>query len=1606
MSAAQDPRAAQSSSPATTADAVSATLPTAGPSATEIRELAAHGLYNGANEKDACGLGFVAHIKGQKAHHIVQQGLKILENLDHRGAVGADKLMGDGAGILIQIPDEFYRAEMAQQGVTLPPPGEYGVGMIFLPKEHASRLACEQELARAIKAEGQVLLGWRDVPVDRDMPMSPTVREKEPIIRQIFIGRGPDIIVPDALERKLYVIRKTASSAIQALHLTHSREYYVPSMSCRTVIYKGLLLADQVGKYYRDLADPRVVSAIALVHQRFSTNTFPEWPLAHPYRMVAHNGEINTVKGNFNWMRAREGVMKSPVLGDDLKKLYPISFEHQSDTATFDNAIELLTMSGYPLAHAAMMMIPEAWEQHEWMDERRRAFYEYHAAMMEPWDGPAAMVFTDGRQVCAALDRNGLRPARYWVTDDDLVVLASESGVLPIPESRVVQKWRLQPGKMFLIDLEQGRIIDDEELKTQYANARPYRQWIENVRVKLDEIPAPEAAAPVFPASLLDRQQAFGFTQEDVKFLLAPMAANGEEGIGSMGNDSPLAVLSDKNKPLYNYFKQLFAQVTNPPIDPIREAIVMSLNSFIGPKPNLLDINAVNPPMRLEVTQPVLDFASMARLRAIEHHTNGKFKPYELDITYPLDWGREGVEAQLASLCAETVDAIKGGHNILIITDRHLSANRVAIPALLALSAVHHHLVREGLRTTCGLVVETGTAREVHHFAVLAGFGAEAVHPYLALETLQAMSAELPAALSADKAIYNYIKAVGKGLSKIMSKMGISTYMSYCGAQIFEAIGLKSDFVAKYFRGTPTQVGGIGVFEVAEEALRLHRAAFGDDPVLEHMLDAGGEYAWRTRGEEHMWTPDAIAKLQHSTRSGKFDTYKEYAQLINDQSRRHMTLRGLFEFKFDPTQAIPLEEVEPAAEIVKRFATGAMSLGSISTEAHATLAVAMNRIGGKSNTGEGGEDPARYRNELKGIKITAGTKMSDVVGSKVVEVDYELQDGDSMRSRIKQVASGRFGVTTEYLVSADQIQIKMAQGAKPGEGGQLPGGKVTDYIGFLRHSVPGVGLISPPPHHDIYSIEDLAQLIHDLKNVNQRADVSVKLVSEVGVGTIAAGVAKAKADHIVIAGHDGGTGASPWSSIKHAGTPWELGLAEAQQTLVLNRLRGRVRVQADGQMKTGRDVVIGALLGADEFGFATAPLVVEGCIMMRKCHLNTCPVGVATQDPVLRKKFSGKPEHVVNYFFFVAEEARQIMAQLGIRKFDQLIGRADLLDTKKGISHWKAKGLDFTRVFHRPELPADVARLHNDHQDHGLDRALDVKLIEKCLPAFEKGEKVRFMQEVTNVRRTVGAMLSGELIRRRPEGLEDQTIFIQMEGTGGQSFGAFLAPGITFYLIGDANDYTGKGLSGGRVVVRPSIDFRGDATKNIIVGNTVLYGATKGEAFFRGVAGERFAVRLSGATAVVEGTGDHGCEYMTGGTVAVLGKTGRNFAAGMSGGIAYVYDEDGQFAKRCNTAMVSLDKLLPAHEQEATMDRAIWHKLGDGEARTDEAILKKLIEDHHRWTGSQRARDILDHWAESRAKFVKVFPTEYRRALGELGAAKEAAATIAHAKAPAAKAKV
>ncbi|MGI4848891.1 MAG: glutamate synthase-related protein, partial [Janthinobacterium lividum] len=1344
-------------------------------------------------------------------------------------------------------------------------------------------------------------------------------------------------------------------------------------------------LADQVGVYYKDLQDPRCISALALVHQRFSTNTFPEWPLAHPYRLIAHNGEINTVKGNFNWMRAREGVMKSAVLGEDLKKLFPLIYEGQSDTACFDNVLELLVMSGYPVAQAMMMMIPEAWENHTLMDDNRRAFYEYHAAMMEPWDGPAAMAFTDGRHIGGTLDRNGLRPARYIVTDDDFVVMASESGVLPIPESKIIQKWRLQPGKMFLIDLDAGHIIDDKELKDTYANAKPYKQWIKSVRIKLGELKE-EPLEPASTIPLLDRQQAFGYTQEDLKFLMSPMATLAEEGTGSMGNDSPLAVMSNKNKTLYNYFKQLFAQVTNPPIDPIREAMVMSLNSFIGPKPNLLDTNNINPPMRLEVSQPVLDYADIARLRNIGAHTGGKFKSHELNICYPVAWGKEGIEARLASLCAKAVDAVRSGHNILIITDRRMDANEVAIPALLATSAIHLHLVSKGMRTSTGLVVETGSARETHHFALLAGYGAEAIHPYLAMDTLVDMAAGLPGALAPAKAIYNFQKAVGKGLMKVMSKMGISTYMSYCGAQIFEAIGLNRGLIDKYFKGTASNVEGIGVFEVAEEALRLHTLAFGADPVLANALDAGGEYAYRVRGEDHMWTPDAIAKLQHAARANSFSTYKEYAQLINDQSRRHMTLRGLFEFRLDPAQAIPLDEVEPAKEIVKRFASGAMSLGSISTEAHATLAIAMNRIGGKSNTGEGGEDVNRYRQELKGIPIKQGDTMASIIGHDQIAVDIPLLPGDSMRSKIKQVASGRFGVTAEYLVSADQIQIKMAQGAKPGEGGQLPGHKVSEYIARLRFSVPGVGLISPPPHHDIYSIEDLAQLIHDLKNANPRASISVKLVSEVGVGTIAAGVAKAKADHVVIAGHDGGTGASPLSSVKHAGSPWELGLAETQQTLVLNRLRSRIRVQTDGQIKTGRDVVIAALLGADEVGFATAPLVVEGCIMMRKCHLNTCPVGVATQDPVLRAKFQGKPEHVVNFFFFVAEEARQIMAQLGIRTFNELIGRADLLDKSKAVTHWKAKGLDFSRIFHQPEMPAEEPRYQVEEQDHGLVNALDHKLLSQAAHAVETGERVSFISPVRNVNRTVGAMLSGEVARRYGhEGLPDDTIHIQLQGTAGQSAGAFLAHGVTLDLVGEGNDYVGKGLSGGRIIVRPNTEFRGRAVNNIIVGNTVLYGAIAGEAFICGVAGERFAVRNSGATTVVEGTGDHGCEYMTGGTVVVLGDTGRNFAAGMSGGMAYVYDAEGDFASKCNLAMVELLPMVSGMEQEASGERAIWHTpVRGGAAMTHEAILRGLIERHFKYTGSTRARLLLDDWAASRARFVMVFPTEYKRALAEM----------------------
>ena len=1535
------------------------------------------GLYDPRQERDACGVGFVAHIKGKQSHDMVRQGLQILENLTHRGAVGADPLAGDGAGILIQIPDRFLREEMGWGNIQLPAAGDYGVGMMFLPRDAAARAACEQIVADRIAAEGQALLGWRDVPVDSS-GLGESVKKVEPVVRQVFVARGANCADQDAFERKLFVIRKTAEHAVRGLK--NGKGFYIPSLSARTIVYKGMLLADQVGKYYLDLQDERVASALALVHQRFSTNTFPTWDLAHPFRMIAHNGEINTVRGNVNWMAARHAAMSSKLLGEDLEKLWPLIVDGQSDSACFDNALELLVAGGYSLPHAMMLLIPEAWAGNPLMDEERRAFYEYHAALMEPWDGPAAVAFTDGRMIGATLDRNGLRPARYLITDDDMVLMASEMGVLPIPQHKIVKKWRLQPGKMFLIDMQAGRIVDDVELKQQLSTAKPYRQWIEQSRYFLGDLPESKSENKL-NASLLDTQQAFGYSQEDLKFILTPMVNAGEEPTGSMGVDAALPVLSNKNRSFYDYFQQLFAQVTNPPIDPIREEIVMSLTSFIGPKPNLLGIDETNPPLRLEVHQPVLSNDDIAKLKNIAKLTKNQYKSLVLDITYPAKDGAEGCAAAVQALCAAADKAVADGYNVLILSDRAVSAKRVAIPALVACAKVHHHLVNEGLRTSTGLVVDTGSAREVHHFALLAGYGAEAVCPWLVYETIADM--KLPANVDVKEAKKRFIKAINKGLMKVMSKMGISTYQSYCGAQIFEAIGLNASFVAQYFTGTATQIEGIGLKEVAEESVRTHSAAFGNDPVLANALDAGGEYAWRARGEEHMWTPDSIAKLQSATRTNNFATYKEYAKLINEQSQKLKTLRGLFEIK-SVGKAVPLAEVDSAKEIVKRFVTGAMSLGSISTEAHTTLAIAMNRIGGKSNTGEGGEDATRFRT------LKAGEKLSDIIGNKRIERDFVMQEGDSLRSAIKQVASGRFGVTAEYLANADQIQIKMAQGAKPGEGGQLPGGKVSEYIAKLRFSVPGVGLISPPPHHDIYSIEDLAQLIHDLKNANPSASISVKLVSEVGVGTVAAGVSKAKADHIVVSGFDGGTGASPVSSIKHAGTPWELGLAEAQQTLVLNQLRGRIGLQVDGQLKTGRDVLIGALLGADEFGFATAPLVVEGCIMMRKCHLNTCPVGVATQDPELRRKFTGQPEHVVNYFFFVAEEVRELMAQMGVRKFDDLIGRSDLLDVKQGIAHWKSQGLDFSKVFHQPDMPASVARRHAESQDHELDKALDNTLIAQAQGALNDKKAVVIESRIGNVNRTAGTMLSHEVAKRYGHaGLPTDTIQVKFTGTAGQSFGAFLTHGISFELRGEGNDYVGKGLCGGRIAIMPPGDSKLVAHDNIIAGNTVLYGATSGECYFNGVAGERFAVRNSGAVAVVEGLGDHGCEYMTGGMVIVLGQTGRNFAAGMSGGVAFVLDEDGGFEKRCNLSMVNLE---PVPAEVDTLEKGEIKPESHGRVhfnhlnKADEQVLREFIKNHWHHTGSVRARTILDNWSQYLPKFVKVMPTEYRRALQEIAA--------------------
>ncbi len=1531
----------------------------------------AKGLYKPEFEHDACGIGFVADLKGRKSRELIDDGLKILTNLEHRGAVGADPLCGDGAGMLIQIPHELFAAEAKRLGFSLPKPGHYGVGQIFFPKAPEWREACIAITEKALADEGLTVLGWRDVPVNnKGLPESVTATE--PVHRQVFIGRGTGLKDENAFERRLYLARRVIANAVnEAWAESWSEEeigFYSVSMSCRTIVYKGMFLSFQLGEYYPDLRDPRMKSALALVHQRFSTNTFPSWKLAHPYRMVAHNGEINTLRGNINWMAARQASAASPLFGDEISKLWPISTEGQSDTACFDNALEFLVNGGYSLAHAMMMLIPEAWAGNPLMDEKRRAFYEYHAALMEPWDGPAAVAFTDGRQIGATLDRNGLRPARYFVTADDKVILASEMGVLPYPEDQITHKWRLQPGKMLLIDLEEGRIISDDEIKASLANAYPYEKWLDVGQLKLQDLPPHPSDRAKPDVSLLDLQQAFGYTQESWKFIMGPMVETGQEAIGSMGTDTPVSALSNQPKLLHTYFKQNFAQVTNPPIDPIREELVMSLVSFIGPRPNILDLEGMQTQKRLVVHQPILTNEQMTRLRSLDGIHEAAFRTIKLDITYTADLGPAGMKHALEALNDLAERAVRDGYNIIILSDRVTSAARIPIPSLLATSSVHHHLIREGLRTSVGLVVETGEAYEVHQFATLAGYGAEAINPYLAFSIIEDKFAENEDQATIDNAIKRYIKAIDKGLLKVMSKMGISTYQSYCGAQIFDAVGLRSDFIAQYFTGTHTQVEGVGLKEIAKETYDRHRQAFSDVPALRYSLEAGGDYAVRQRGEAHVWRSETISALQHAVRTNLPEKFREFSKSINEQSEQLMTLRSLFRIKSAEeigNTPISLDEVEPAVEIVKRFATGAMSYGSISREAHTTMAIAMNRIGGKSNTGEGGEEAERFK---------------------------PLANGDSLRSAIKQVASGRFGVTTEYLANADMLQIKMVQGAKPGEGGQLPGHKVNATIAKVRHSTPGVGLISPPPHHDIYSIEDLAQLIFDLKNVNPASNISVKLGSEVGVGTVAAGVAKARADHVTIAGFEGGTGASPLTSIKHAGSPWEIGLAETQQTLVSNRLRGRIAVQVDGGVRTGRDILVGALLGADEFGFATAPLITLGCLMMRKCHLNTCPVGVATQDPVLRHRFQGKPEHLINYFFFLAEEVREFMAALGVRKFKDLIGRSDWLDKEDAIEHFKAKGLDFTKLFYKPEAPAGVAISNTERQKHPIDEILDRKLIADAEAALENATPLKLSLPIGNTDRTTGAMLSGEIAKRYGyEGLPEDTIWVTLHGTAGQSFGAWLAHGVTLDLVGDANDYVGKGLSGGRIIARPAPEAKIVPEESIIVGNTVLYGAISGECYFRGVAGERFAVRNSGAVAVVEGTGDHGCEYMTGGVVVVLGKTGRNFAAGMSGGIAYVLDEDGEFERRCNMAMVDLEP-IPAEEERMAR---LSHQSGDltshgvvdimrDMSRFDAVRLRQLIENHQHYTGSERAKAILDDWETYLSKFVKVMPVEYRKALEKM----------------------
>ena len=1534
----------------------------------------AAGLFDPQREHDACGVGFIVNLRNRKSQQIVQNGLRILENLEHRGAVGADPLMGDGAGIMVQIPHRFFVKEGQRLGFAVPAPGQYAVAFIFMPQDADLRRKMEKVVNRVIEDEGQVVLGWRDVPNDNaSLSKAPEIAATEPFHRQVIIGRGDDIADEDAFERKLYIIRKVCSSKIYSAFEGKPNDFYIVSMSCRTLIYKGMFLAAQLGAYYKDLHDPTFESALALVHQRFSTNTFPSWRLAHPYRFVCHNGEINTVRGNVNWMAARQASVSSPLFGGDIGKLWPLSYPGQSDTACFDNALEFLVRGGYSLPHAAMMLIPEAWAGNPLMDESRRAFYEYHAALMEPWDGPAAMCFSDGQYIGATLDRNGLRPARYFVTDDDEVIMASEAGTLPLDDARVVRKWRLQPGKMLLIDLQQGRIVSDEEIKAELANALPYKKWLAQTQIVLEDLPEVVSQAPENHVPLLDRQQAFGYTQEDLKLLLTPMATTGQEAVGSMGTDTPISALSDKSKLLYTYFKQNFAQVTNPPIDSIREELVMSLVSFIGPRPNLLDLKGQGKRKRLEVRQPILTNEDLEKIRAIGAMDDNPFQSKTLDITYPAAEGADGMGPALEQLFSDAEMAVHAGTNIIILSDRMVGPDRIAIPSLLATAGVHHHLIRKGLRTSVGLVVETGDAREIHHFCALAGYGAEAINPYLAFETLLAMKPDLPGEVDEHEIVHRYIKAIGKGILKVTAKMGISTYQSYCGAQIFDAVGLSTDFVDTYFTGTATTIEGAGLAEIAAETVKRHKDAFGNSPVLDDVLDIGGDYAVRLRGEAHVWRSETVSALQHAVRGNAQDRYREFARLVNEVEDKYLTIRSLFRIRQageDGRTPVPLEDVEPASEIVKRFSTGAMSYGSISREAHTTLAIAMNRIGGKSNTGEGGEEVDRFT---------------------------PLPNGDSMRSAIKQVASGRFGVTTEYLVNSDMMQIKMAQGAKPGEGGQLPGHKVDAIIAKVRNSTPGVGLISPPPHHDIYSIEDLAQLIFDLKNVNPAGVVSVKLVSEVGVGTVAAGVSKARADHVTISGYEGGTGAAPLTSLKHAGSPWEIGLAETHQTLVANKLRGRIAVQVDGGIRTGRDVVIGALLGADEFGMATAPLIAAGCVMMRKCHLNTCPVGIATQDPVLRKRFTGKPEHVINFLFFVAEEVRELMAALGYRRFDEMVGQMQMLDHAEAIEHWKAKGLDFSKLFHKPAAPQGVAIYHSESQDHPIKTILDRRLIEEAKPALERGTPVKIAAQIHNTDRSAGAMLSGEVAKRYgSKGLPEDTIAISLTGTGGQSFGAWLMQGVTLDLVGEANDYVAKGISGGRIVVRPSPDAAITPSESIIIGNTALYGAISGQCYFRGVAGERFAVRNSGAVAVVEGTGDHGCEYMTGGIVVVLGKTGRNFAAGMSGGIAYVLDEDGSFESRCNMAMVELE---PVEEEEMISERD-YHHAGDLESHGEVSVmgdlstgdaerLKALIERHKSFTNSDVAARILENWAAYLPKFRKVMPVEYRRALAEMAKAEE-----------------